>query len=215
MGVDVLVVLGVVAVSRGGDEQGVEVDGLHAQALQVVQLLHDAHQVAAVEAAVVVAQGQRVPRGRVADVAVGVVVLPVLHVVSGIAVAKAVRQYLILHRALGPFRDVKAGDDPKGGLLRRGGHVVHPAGPPAVEVDHAPLPGHQKGIELGLFAQIDLRLVPVEGVVSPVARHPHPHHGEAPQQLHLSPGVLPDAQAHAHVVPRLGLHGLPKERRAV
>ena len=98
--VHVVVVLSVVLMGGGGHENGVEINRLHAQALQVIQLFLHAHQVAAVEHPVIADLGQLMPVFRVADIAAGIVILAVAHIIEGIAVAEAVGKNLVLHRAL-------------------------------------------------------------------------------------------------------------------
>ena len=213
--VHVVVVLGVVLVRRRGHEQRIEVDGLHAQRFQIVQLLAHAHQVAAVVTVEVVRLGQGVPGRGVADGRVGVIVLTVHHVVLGAAVAEAVGQNLILHRALGPLGHVEAGDDRERPHRVRRGHVADPPGAHAVEVDVAPLPLHEEGIEHGGVPAVELRLVPVEAVVGLVLRHQRGLAGKAAQQRDLRLRALLDAQAHGDVLPALRLRGLAKQRRAV
>ena len=198
-----------------GDEYGVEIDDLHAQRLQVVQLFQHAHQVAAVVAAVVVRLGHGFPGAGMAYVILRVPVFPVHHVALRVALPEAVRQDLVLHRALGPLGHMKPRNHLEGpGRVRRG-HGVHPPGAPPVEVNIPVPPLHQEGIEHRLRPAVDFGLIPVEGVVALVFRHVCHDRGEALEQLdgHLRP--LQDAQADGDVIARLRLGGLSKQLRPV
>ena len=79
--IDMLIVLAVVFMTGRGDEDRVEVEGLNAQILQVIQLINDALQVTAVEGADVGIGGRGIPVGDVFGMAYGVLVFIVHHIV--------------------------------------------------------------------------------------------------------------------------------------
>ena len=140
--VHVVVVLGVVFMGGGRYENGVEINCLHPQALQVIQLFQHALQVAAIEHAVIADLRQLVPVFRVADIAAGIIVLVVAHIVEGIAVAEAVGENLVLQRPLRPGGHVEPGNQVEGvgRIGKRHGIGIGRAG--AAVVDIFTLPGH-------------------------------------------------------------------------
>ena len=120
MRVNVAVILRVIFVVGWRYEDGIEVDPVNAELLQVIQLVHDALQVAAVVLAGVVGRGRTVPVLDLLHAAAVVVVLAGHDVVVGVAVAEAVREDLIEHGSFGPVRRLETGRNippPVGGQL--------------------------------------------------------------------------------------------------
>ena len=124
MRVDMVVVLCVVFMVGGRNEQRVEINCLDAQILQVVELCLNALQIAAVEAADVELVGQFIPFHNPLGVSARVIIFVVLYVIRGVAVAEAVGEYLVKYRTLRPFGNLEAGDERK---IELGLHVFHTA----------------------------------------------------------------------------------------
>ena len=196
MGVDMVVVLGVVLMAGGGDEEGVEIDGLHPQALEIVQLLADARQVAAVEAVEIAVAGQLVPGGGNAGRGATVAVLAGNDIVGGVAVAEAVGENLVLDGALGPAGHVVAGQDAEGAVRVREGQGLHRLGAGAEIVEHETLPADEEGVEHA-YAPSALQpgFKPVERIVGADEGHVHLLGAVAQQQGHVGPQAPGHAQA--------------------
>ena len=109
MGIDMLVILHIVFMAGGGDENRVQVQNLYAEGLQIVQLVQNALQVPAVKGPDVRVRGERGPVGDVLRMADGIIVFVVGHVIGGIPVTETFRKNLILHGSFRPFRNMKAG----------------------------------------------------------------------------------------------------------
>ena len=216
MGIDMAVILGIVFVAGGRNENGIEVEHLHPQLLQIIQFVHHALQIAAVKHPIVPDLGQLMPAGGVAHVIPGVKILPAAHVGAGIAVAEPIRENLILHRALGPFRHVEAGNDVEGMGGIGEGHGIGQGGPRAQIMDILALPGDQKsiinggGVLHGIF-----RFIPVEHIVGFDPLHIRHAGGHAGQKSHLRPGVFHDAEANGYRIPHIGLRGRAEKGRFI
>ena len=104
VGVDVAVILRVVLVVGGRDEDRIEVDRVDPQLVEVIELVDDALQVSAVVLARVITRWRTVPVVDVHDLSAVVGVLAGHDVVARVAVAEPVREDLVHHRALGPLR---------------------------------------------------------------------------------------------------------------
>ena len=88
--VDFIVVAGVVAVVGGGEENGVEVEGVHAELEEIIEFLDDAAQVAA----------HKIVEGRFCSP-----FCDVGGVISRVAVGETVGENLVENRVLYPVRD--------------------------------------------------------------------------------------------------------------
>ena len=206
MGVDMVVVLGVVLMAGGGNEEGVEIDGLHPQALEVVQLLADARQVAAVEAVEIAVAGQLVPGGGYAGRGATVAVLAGNDIVGGVAVAEAVGENLVLDGALGPAGHVVAGQDAEGAVRVRESQGLHRLGAGAEIVEHETLPADEEGVEHAYApAALQPGFKPVERIVGAGEGHVHLLGAVAQQQGHVSPQAPGHAEADGDHVPHVRL----------
>ena len=113
MGVDIVVVLRVVLVVGGRNEERVEIYALDAQRGEVVNLLLHALQIAAVKVAHIERGDGRVPVPNLFDVPARIVIFVVGDVVLGVAVEEPVGVYLIEHPALCPVGHVEPRDERK------------------------------------------------------------------------------------------------------
>jgi hypothetical protein len=102
MRIDMLVVLTVVFVAGGRHENRVEVQHLDPQTLQVVQLVDDPLNVAAVEAADIRVCRTFGPVIHMLGMTDGIIVLIVHDIIGRISVAETIRENLILNGAFGP-----------------------------------------------------------------------------------------------------------------
>ena len=102
MRIDMLIILAVVFMTGRGDKDRIQVQHLNAEILQVIQLIDDALQIAAVETADIRVGGDSIPVGNMLRMTDGIVILIVCHIVGRIPVAETLRKDLILHGALGP-----------------------------------------------------------------------------------------------------------------
>ena len=111
MGIDIVVVLNVIFVVGGRDKQGIEVNDLHSQILEIVQLLHDALQVTSVEAPHVHGRRVFIPVLHMFHRFSDIDVLSVFHIVGWISIAETVHKDLVHDRALGPVGSTKSRSD--------------------------------------------------------------------------------------------------------
>ena len=111
VGIDMLIVLTIVFMAGGGNKDRVEIKDLDPQILQIIQLIQNALEIAAVEAADIRIARQGIPVIDVLGVAYGVIVFIVHYIVGWISVAEAIREDLVLNGALGPVRDVESGNE--------------------------------------------------------------------------------------------------------
>ena len=118
MGIDIVIVLNIVFMIRRGNKEGIKVDHLYAQSLQIVQFVINTLQIAAIETSHVKVRRILAPVRDVFHRHGDVVILSVHHVIGTVTVAKAIDQDLVHHRALGPVRRRKTGGDGKG--------ILHP-----------------------------------------------------------------------------------------
>ena len=106
--VDMVVILSIVFMVGGRNEQRIEINSLYAQILQIVEFFSDPLQIAAVETADVEFVGIFIPLGYALRVPARVVIFVVLHVVRGVAVAETVGENLIENGALSPVGNLEA-----------------------------------------------------------------------------------------------------------
>ena len=95
------------------DKDRIQIEDLHTQVAQVVQLVNDALQVSAVEVSYIHGLGQAVPFVHGVHMAVDIAVFIRFHVVGGISVAEAVDKDLVHDGAFGPVRCGKTGENPE------------------------------------------------------------------------------------------------------
>ena len=117
MRVDRVVVLRVVFMARGRNEDRVQIDAPDPEALQIIQFMDHALQIAARERAGVVRPG------RVRPVSVDVRIFIRQHVIVRVSVREAVHEDLVEHAALRPLRHAESGNDLEilPGVLRAAG----------------------------------------------------------------------------------------------
>ena len=111
MGINVVIILGIVFVAGGREKDRIEVDGFHPQFLQIIQPVDHALQVSAVEFPIAVGPRGPVP---VPDCQAGLSHIAVFsgqHIVGRISVAEAVDEDLVHHGALRPGGRMEAGND--------------------------------------------------------------------------------------------------------
>ena len=122
--VNVVVILGIVFVIGWRNKDRIEIDDLHAEVFEIIELVHDPLQIAAVVLPGVIGRGRTVPVLDLQHLAAVVSVLAGQHIVVRVTVAKTVREDLIHHCAVGPVGDLEfRGIIPPAlcaGLLRRG-----------------------------------------------------------------------------------------------
>ena len=107
MRINMVVILYIIFVAGGRNEQWIEIDHFNAEVLQIVQLLADALQIPSVKHAYICLSNGIIPQLGMECVPLHIVILIVLYVVVRIAVAKTVCQDLILHSAFCPGGNVK------------------------------------------------------------------------------------------------------------
>ena len=108
MGVDIIIILDIVLVVGRGYEQRIEVDHLHSQLLQVIQLLHDTRQISAVEFCHAEVLRVLPPVRHLAAIGLDIIILVVLYVIRRISIVEAIHQKLVHHRSFRPVRRRKA-----------------------------------------------------------------------------------------------------------
>ena len=153
------------------------------------------------------------PIGHVAHIIAHIKIFLVPHVGTGIAVVKAVRENLVLHGALGPFRHMEAGIHPKGmGGIREGnGSGVYRAGAQIMNVLSPPC--DQKRIKHGGAAGAGQhRFIPVKKRVAAAEGHIDDLGRIAGQQGDLGLGVFLDTQANVNLIAGLRLGGGAEKR---
>ena len=138
MGIDIIIVLGVVFMVGGGYEEGIEINDVHPQVLQIVQSVHDSLQVSSVEFLHIVGGRVLIPVLYLFRIAAVIEIFPVLHVRAGIPFAEAVRKDLIAHGPGGPLRHRKIRHQVKALLPSRPDPACDP---PPSKAQGLPLPG--------------------------------------------------------------------------
>ena len=120
MRVDVLVIHYIVFMVGKGGEDRVQVEGIDAQVSQVIQMLGDARQIAAVknDTGVLILRRGAAP-GQGLRTLTAVLIIFRARVVGGVAIGKAVREDLVKNALLHPGRRVVTGQDLKIGLIQR------------------------------------------------------------------------------------------------
>ena len=111
MGIDVLVILGVVLVTGRGQKDGVEVDCLHPKRFQVIQLVDHSLQVSSVELPEAVGGGGLIPVLHAHNRTAVIFKFAGQHIVGRVPVTEPVNKNLVHHRAARPCGRVKTGYD--------------------------------------------------------------------------------------------------------
>ncbi len=111
MGVNVIVVLNIVLMIGRGNKQRIKINNLNTQILQIVHLVHNTLQVAAVKISDVHCRRITVPVVHMLHFLIDVLVLVVLDIIGGVAVAETVHINLVHYRTLRPLRRLEAGND--------------------------------------------------------------------------------------------------------
>ncbi len=140
--VDCQVIAGIVTMIGGGEENRVEVNGRHTQTLQVIQLVHQALQVTAVEVLGISPAAGGGSRTRIAHGSIPIRTHGAVHcpaglvveecsrrrVIGSVAVAETVREDLVYDRILDPVRRLVSRiiDRQLVGIIRRGGKRLAP-----------------------------------------------------------------------------------------
>ena len=114
MGIDMFVVLTVVFMAGGRDENRVQVQYPDAQVLEIIQFIDNSLDVSAVEAAEIGIRGDSIPFRCVFGMADGVIIFIIHHIIGRIAIAEAIHEDLVLHGTFCPVRHMKAGNEPEG-----------------------------------------------------------------------------------------------------
>ena len=136
----------------GGDENRVQVEYLDAEILEIIELVDDTLDIAAVEAAEIGVGGDVVPVRGMLDVADGIVIFVIHDVVGRIPVAEPVGEDLVLHGAFGPGGHMEPGNETEGiSRVELGIVIIHNAGA-ALVIGHTDALGafDQKAIDKGL-----------------------------------------------------------------
>ena len=113
MRINMVIILAVILVIGWRHENRVEIDDIHTQILNIIQLIPYALQVTAVEAAHVHLTGIFAPIRHMHDILVYIKILVIHDIVGRIAIAKPVHVDLIHDGALGPVRGAKSRSDPE------------------------------------------------------------------------------------------------------
>ena len=166
----------------GRYEEGIEINDVHSQVLQVVQFVHDPLQVSPVEFLHVVGSRLLIPVPYLPCIAPVVEILPVLHVRIRIPLAEAVRKDLIAHGPGGPERHGKIRDQVKGVPLSRPGPVRDPFSSKAKGL---PLPG--RDLEIVVEGACGGGNAPFKIVEDPVG--PYLFHGPPASSRHKDASV--------------------------
>ena len=196
MGIDVIIILGIVLVVRGRYENRVHVNDLNSQILQVVQFIQNSLQVAAVKAADIHRLGIFVPILHTLHLLANVAVLSGQHIIGGIAVAETVHVNLIHDRALGPLRRGKTRNDTEGiTALQIVRHVL-------LIIEKPFIPGTDlKKVRNQLCSHVYLCLIVIK--ISFGSDLFHGPAGFSADDIHLIHVVLPCTESQGHSVARL------------
>ena len=216
--INMLVILGIVFMTGGGDEDGVQIEHLDAQILQIVQLIQDALQIPAVEAADVRIRGVGVPVLHVLRMADGIIILIVGNIIGGIPVAEPVRENLVLDGALGPGGHMKARLEAKGvgrAVIRHGAVFPGPGTVFVIGDADAVFRFDQETVDdLGIIAD-NARFIIIEELIRTDADHQGTHRQGLHQQDHAEGAVLRDPQADGDRITGIRLGGEAVDRRFI
>jgi len=109
--IDVVIILAVILVVGWGNKQRIEVDDLHPQILQVIQLVPHALQVTAVETAYIHRRRVSAPVRNPVYRTPNVDILTLCHIIALVSIAEAVHKDLVHDCALRPLRRMESRGD--------------------------------------------------------------------------------------------------------
>ena len=111
MRINVVIILDVITMVGGRDEQRVEINHVNPQFLQIIHLIQHALQISAIEITHIHLRRIAVPilhaHGLIPDISI----FPGKHIIGRIPIAEAIHHDLVHHRTLGPIRRGKSGND--------------------------------------------------------------------------------------------------------
>ena len=113
MRINIVIILNIILMVRRRNKHRIQINDLHTEILQIIHLVNDALQIAAVEIADIHLLREAVPVIHLVDLLTDVAVLSRQHIVGRISVAEAVHKNLIHDSALCPVRRPKSRGDGK------------------------------------------------------------------------------------------------------
>ena len=111
MRINIVIILNIILMVRWRNKHRIQINDLHTEILQIIHLVNDALQIAAVEIADIHLLREAVPVIHLVDLLTDVAVLSRQHIVGRISVAEAVHKNLIHDSALRPVRRMEARDN--------------------------------------------------------------------------------------------------------
>ena len=109
MGIHIVIILAVIFMIAGRNENRIQIKDFHAQILEIIQFIHNTLKVSAVK--LPDAHDRRVfgPVLHTFCLSVNIEIFPGLHIIGRISVSETIHKDLVHHRALGPFRSMISG----------------------------------------------------------------------------------------------------------
>ena len=113
MRIDIIIILYIIFMIGRRYKEGIEIDHLNAEILQIIQLIHDTLQVPSIKVTDIHRRRKLIPvlylRSRRSDIDI----FPVFHIVCRISIIETIHKDLIHHRSLCPLRGRKSRNDDK------------------------------------------------------------------------------------------------------
>ena len=210
MRIHMLVVLAVILVIGRGHENGVQINSLHLQFLQIIQLVYDALQVAPVEIAHIHLGRRLLPVRDAAHRLINVNVLPVQHVVGRVAVAEAVRIDLVHHRSPGPLGHMESRRDAE---IKAVPQVVAHA-QAVIVADLVPLHDTEI-ISKHMLPHAEAQRVKIKSFIKALPAKRRHLAGSLLDQQHTVHISAAGSETKGHRIPRVGLAGTSEVLRLV
>ena len=114
MGIHIVIILNIIFVVGGRDKDRIQIENLHAQILQIIQLIHHPLEIAAVKTPHVHGIRKLLPVFHPDALIPDVKIFSGQHIVASIPIAEAVHINLVDHRPSGPGRRMEARHNAKG-----------------------------------------------------------------------------------------------------
>ena len=203
--VNVFIILAVIFVAGGRDEDRIQIQHLYAEVLQVVQFVDNSLDIPAVKIADIRVRRRRVPVVLMLGVADDIVVFVVHHVVRRIPVAEPIRKDLVLHGALRPLWHMEPGNEAEGiGWVEVRHVVLVVPGADSVVGDPSPVRAFDQEAVKDLFPVADNpALVVIKIFIRTEPHHERSHRQGLKNDRNPLRAVPCHTDAQSHRIPRV------------
>ena len=113
MRINIIIILSIIFMIRGGDKERIKINHLYPQILQIIQLIHNSLKISAVKIPDIQSSRRPVPVLYLCAGRSDIYIFSVFHIICRIPVIKTVHKNLIHNGALRPVRGRKSGNNDK------------------------------------------------------------------------------------------------------